>query len=118
MQQHLDSMRKIPALLWLDSNKNEGALASNRFGPTAQARTFVESLLKLGAVQVFVADPREEESRLKLEGGPYADTLIVELPEEKAKRQALFKVFAEEAKREEFASEPDVGQKQVLLWWD
>jgi hypothetical protein len=68
----LDGMRKLPALDWLDGNGNPYALASNRFGPTAKAREFVEQLLRLGAVQVYVADPMDEERRIKLEGGPYA----------------------------------------------
>jgi hypothetical protein len=114
----LDGMRKVPALAWLDGNKNAYALASNRFGPTAKAREFINELLRLGAKQVYVADPMEEESRIKREGGPYADALIVELPQDKAARSALFKVFAAEAKREGFDPEPDRGQSQVLLWWD
>lgn len=114
----LEGMRKLPALAWLEANRNPYALASNRFGPTAKAREFINELLRLGAVQVYVADPMEEERRLKLEGGPYADTLIVELPKDKAARSALFKVFAAEAKREGFDPEPDKGQDQVLLWWD
>jgi hypothetical protein len=114
----LDGMRKVPALSWLDGNKNSSALASNRFGPTAKAREFVNELFRLGAEQVYVADPMEEERRIKLEGGPYADTLIVTLPKDKAARAALFKVFAAEAKREGFDPERDRGQDQVLLWWD
>ena len=112
------SMRKLPALAWLDANNNKYALASNRFGSTAEARKFVVELFRLGAVQVYVADPMEEESRLKAEGGPYADTLIVELPADELKRAALFKVFVAEALREGFEPERDSGQKLVLLWWD
>jgi hypothetical protein len=114
----LDGMRKFPAIPWLDGNKNAYALASNRFGPTAKAREFVSELFRLGAAQVYVADPMDEESRIKLEGGPYADTLIVSLPRDKMARAALFKVFAAEARREGFSPEADRGQDQVLLWWD
>jgi len=60
----------------------------------------------------------EEKSRITREGGAYADTLIVELPVDNAKREALFKVFAAEAKHDGFRPEKDVGQKRVLLWWD
>lgn len=114
----LASMRKLPAMAWLDANQNPYALASNRFGPTAKAREFVAELLRLGAVGVDVVDPMDEERRIKLEGGPYADTLIVMLPTDKAMRAKLFKVFADEARREGFEPEPDRGQLQVLLWWD
>ncbi|WP_382176601.1 hypothetical protein [Hydrogenophaga luteola] len=114
----LKAMRKVPALAWLDANKNPYALASNRFGSTANAREFVKELHRLGAAQVFVADPRDDEHTVKQEGGPYADTLIVSLPKEKSARAALFRVFAVEAKREGFSVERDVGQGLVLLWWD
>jgi hypothetical protein len=118
MQQHIASMRRVPAIAWLDSNRNEYPLASNRFGRAAEARKFVQHLLDLGAIQVFVADPKEEESRIKLEGGPYADTLVVELPSSTEKRRQLFAIFTAEAAREGFAPEQDVGQPMVLLWWD
>jgi hypothetical protein len=115
---NFDAMKMLPALAWLDSNKNKYALASNRFESTAEARKFVVELFRRGAVQVYVADPMEEESRIKAEGGPYADTLVVELPADSAKRAALFKLFAVEAGREGFEPEYDTGQKLVLLWWD
>lgn len=114
----LEAVRKLPALAWLDENRNPSALASNRFGPTAKAREFVNELFRLGAEQVYVADPMDEERRVKLEGGPYADTLIVSLPKDSAQRAALFRVFAAEARREGFDPERDRGQGQVLLWWD
>src|SRR5215207_2446092 len=34
----LEGMDKRPALKWLEGNSNKYALASNRFGPTANAR--------------------------------------------------------------------------------
>jgi len=117
-QQYIQSMRKVPALAWLQANTNQSALATNRFGPTKEARKFVEHLFRLGAVQVYVGDPMDEATRINDEGGPYADTLIVELPDNAEVRAKLFQVFADEAKREAFDPEPDTGQRQVLLWWD
>lgn len=111
-------MRKEPAIAWLEANKNPYALASNRFGSTANAREFVNKLHRLGAVQVYIADPNDDELTVKQEGGPYADSLIVSLPTEQTARAALFTVFAAEARREGFSAERDVGQDLFLLWWD
>lgn len=115
---HIASMKKIPAREWLSTNRNESALATNRFGATANAKAFVEDLFLLGAEAVFVGDPMEEQYRIEKEGGPYADTLVVQLPDDLNKRRALFKVFSAEARREGFDSPNDIGQKQALLWWD
>ena len=111
-------MHKLDAVPWLATNKNAYPLASNRFESAAAAKAFVDELFRLGATRVYVAEPMEEESRIKSEGGPYADTLIVELPDDPGKRRTLFRLFAAEAKREAFEPERDSGQKQVLLWWD
>lgn len=113
-----EAMRTLPALEWIDANRNESALATNRFGPTAEARAFVVELLRLGAVNVYVADPKEGDRFVKEEGGPYADSLVVDLPLESSKRAALFAIFSREARREGYAPERDVGQSRVLLWWD
>jgi len=59
-QQYIQSMRKVPALAWLQANANQSALATNRFGPTKEGRKFVEHLFHLGAAQVYVGDPMEE----------------------------------------------------------
>lgn len=115
---YLDSLRMLPALPWIDANRGDSAFASNRFGPTAKAREFIEMLFEQGAVEVFVADPREEEDRILTEGGPYADTLVVVMPEDPVERAALFKVFDREAGAPTGVVSPDEGQTRVLLWWD
>jgi hypothetical protein len=117
-QQRIDAMRKIPALQWLEANRNPYPLASNRFPTAAEARVFVEELFHLGAVEVYVADPKDDEARVRAEGGPYADTLVVHLPDEAEPRRALFRRSAEEAARDGYAAEADVGQRQLVLWWD
>ena len=111
-------MRKIPALQWLEANRNPYPLASNRFPTVAEARAFVDELFKLGAVEVYVADPKDDEARVRAEGGPYADTLVVDLPDGAKQRKALFMRAAEEAARDGYAAETDIGQKQMVLWWD
>lgn len=72
--------RTAIALDWLRSNKNESALATNRFGPTSAAIEFVDELFQAGATQVYVVSRFYEPKRVAAEGGPYADELIVQLP--------------------------------------
>jgi hypothetical protein len=103
---------------WLQSNPNESALAGNRFEGTADALAFVEHLYAEGAVHVSVTGISDEPWRIELEGGPYADTLIVELPADGSQRSVLFRICNEEAWREGFSPELDSGQREVLLWWD
>ncbi len=117
-QPHAAGPRKVPARSWLASNKNANPLASNRFGTAVHAREFVESLFVAGAVEVNVVDPMEEPSRIKLEGGPYADTVVIRLPSDSAKRKSLFAIAATEAQRQGFTPTPDTGQAELVLWWD
>ncbi len=60
----------------------------------------------------------EEERRIAREGGPYADTLIVELPSDSQNRRELFRISNEESEKEGFESEVDTGQRELWLWWD
>ena len=105
-----------PALLWLEGNANPAALASNRFGETKNAIEFVRKLLEAGWEEVYVASLYTEEWRITAEGGPYADALILLLPENG--RERIFKIASEEAVRESFDPEPDIGQRELFLWWD
>src|SRR5436189_3492168 len=67
----------VEARSWLRHNSNCSAFATNRFGNTARALAFVESLYRTGATEVLVSDPRVDST-----GAPYADTLIVRCPEQ------------------------------------
>src|SRR5690606_31797461 len=78
------------ALDWLRSNKNESALATNRFGPTSAAIEFVDELFQAGATQVYIVSRFYEPERVAAEGGPYADELIVQLPNNQEQRVKLF----------------------------
>jgi hypothetical protein len=109
---------RIEAVAWLTSNENPYSFASNRFSSTDEAILFVEKLYARGAVQVLVTGIYDEAWRIEAEGGPYADTLIIILPEEKGARLDLFEIANDEAKREGFASEKDTGQEELMLWWD
>jgi hypothetical protein len=108
------------ALDWLRDNKNESALASNRFGETRNAVRFVEALYSSGARLVIV--PAEsinsDDDFVKGEGGPYADALLVSLPTDEDKRRAVIALCQKELKREGFKLEEGMSNEQIYLWWD
>src|SRR4051812_5287026 len=84
--EYVARLRKVPARAWLDTNNNSFPLASNRFRTAADARAFVENLFRTGAAEVYVGNPMEDPARVKEEGGPYADILVIVLPSDPAKR--------------------------------
>lgn len=109
------------ALEWLKSNNNPSAFASNRFGETINAIKFVEKLYELGAKDVSVIGILDEPERVKEEGGPYASTLLIELPKDIKKREEILEVYNKEIKDhglnegEEFEGWDD----NILgFWWD
>lgn len=108
------------ALDWLRENKNESALASNRFGETRNAVRFVEALYSSGARLVIVPEESitADEDTMKSEGGPYADALFVTLPEDEDKRRAVIALCQKELKREGFKLEEGMSNEQIYLWWD
>jgi hypothetical protein len=114
----LQNGRYYEAKEWLNNNKNESPLASNRFGAKENALKFVESLYETGAEGVYVVNVTDAERTIKDEGGPYADSLVVRLPSDKDRRKKLFVIYAEESKREGFDSVSDFGQKELFFWWD
>lgn len=107
---------------WLASNGNKYALAGNRFASTEDAISFVEHLYSLGAVKVTIPKSSiySSEKRLREEGGPYADALVVSLPKIQSERESLFKVANQEASNQgmTFNPEQDVKNNKLLLWWD
>jgi hypothetical protein len=109
------------ALQWLKDNKNPSALASNRFGPTVKAIAFVEKLYEAGAqvVQISEGCIRDDRQTIELEGGPYADGLVVALPTQKAKRKAVLNICTRESMREGFGdAKNQVRNNMMFLWWD
>jgi hypothetical protein len=109
---------RYEAVSWLESNPNPYAFAGNRFYSTEDALVFVKMLYEVGAVEVLVTNVYDEDWRIELEGGPYADTLIIHLPQDSEKRKKLFEISNDEAVREGFSPERDVGQETLLFWWD
>lgn len=105
-------------MAWLESNHNPYAFASNHFGKKENALKFIRNLYKQGCIKVYVTGIYDEDWRIKEEGGPYADTLVVILPDDKQKRKTIFTIHAKEAISEGFSPEKDTGQKELLFWWD
>jgi hypothetical protein len=107
------------ASAWLRAHWSEHAFATNRFGTTARAIEFVDQLYAAGASSVCV----DRVMMLAHHGwAPYADTLLVWLPDDPTKRPALFDLMNDIGKRDENGGDHavliDSGQKDVRLWWD
>jgi len=99
------------ARAWLAKNKNRHGFASNRFGDNSQALGFVRRLYQAGASMVSVSGAMREPWRIKEEGGPYADSLVVRFPKSKADRVEAAAGIAQ----------PDRITRKgttLRLWWD
>lgn len=109
---------RYEARAWLGATANLYPFASNRFHSKAAAAAFIDSLYGLGADTVYVLDVQQDSATIRLEGGPYADALLLRLPADRAARGRLFAVQAREARREGFDPDPDRGQRYLYFWWD
>lgn len=102
---------------WLGANWSASALAGNRFHGTAQALTFVEQFYAAGARHVRVDHVMFLHSHLWT---PYADTLIVDLPNDHTRRSELFELMEGTGQPDEhdrLGPLLDSGQESVRLWW-
>ncbi|WP_156939762.1 hypothetical protein [Clostridium lundense] len=109
------------ALEWLINNNNPSALASDRFGETINAIKFVEKLYELGAVKVSVVGIWDEQERIEKEGGSYASTLLVQLPNDTKKRERILDVYNKEIEESSLNDgEEFEGWNENILafWWD
>jgi hypothetical protein len=107
------------ALSWLTSNKNDCALAGNRFHTTAAAIEAVKRLYTAGATAVYVGIPLDESERIQKDGGPYADALEIVFPEEKTKEvMAVVRSLRPDAggKMKEIIKKD--RYRLAMLWWD
>ena len=105
------------ARAWLQAGRSPSALATNRFGTTADASRFVEQLYAAGASCVIVDHittlPHDE-------GEPYADELIVVLPDD-VRRKSIVNLIEHEGRPDTVDDQPhvlDQGHGSVRLWWD
>ena len=106
------------ALTWLRATHNDSALATNRFSTTGNAVTFVEQLYAAGATDVRIDNimmlPNHRWT-------PYADALIVDLPDDGRKRHELLELIEHVGRPDEDAGEPPpdfIGPSSVRMWWD
>jgi hypothetical protein len=109
---------RFEARRWLLGNRNPSALASSRFETTAAALRFVDRLVAAGAESVFVTGVSSEPWRVKAQGGPYADALVIVLPEDNARREDLFRLINREVVKAGMPVQYDEGQEDMLLWWN
>ena len=110
--------RRYEARQWLQTNSNKLAFAGNRFGETINALNFVEDLYALGARKVEVTNIFNEKWRIRENGGPYADTLIVTLPDDSRQRYDLIELATAEMEKEGFPTGSNFGGRRLILWWD
>ena len=110
---------KPEAREWLAQNRNPHAFAGNRFVDSREALIFVNLLYELGAVNVWVDHILDEARRIDEQGGPYADTLIVELPQDSAARARLFELHERElAEGQGLDTGLYTGAGTLIFWWD
>ncbi|WHY83973.1 hypothetical protein QNH39_14900 [Neobacillus novalis] len=105
-------MKTFEALEWLKSNNNPSALATDRFGETANAIKFVEKIYELGALKVNVIGILDEQERIEDEGGPYATALIVDLPQDHEKRNRIIEFYKIEIE------EQGICEGEGILEWN
>jgi hypothetical protein len=104
---------------WLGANWSPSAFASNRFGTTALALEFVERLYSAGAEGVGIDNvtmlPRRDWT-------PYADTLIVKMPEAPSAREALMEMIRSVGQPDDIKDDParfgEKGRKRIRLRWN
>ena len=107
------------ALEWLSHNPNPRSFT--RFRDTLEALVFVQKLYALGAVEVFVTGILCEEWRIEIEGGPFADTLVVHLPKDSRQRKDLLDLYSEEVLKHgcnEGDGAVSIVDDFVTMWWD
>ena len=101
---------------WLRARRNPSALATNRFGATAEALKFVEQLYAEGASCVIVDHIEMVKDD---QGEPYADELIVVFPND-ARRKAIFDLIEHEGRPDTIDDEHEIidqGRGSARLWW-
>ena len=118
----LTSSHGPEALEWLRNNRSAAGLAGNRFSSTQAAIAFVDGLYAAGARRVFIPDDaiRADPVELRESGGPYADAIVIELPERN--REALYQLFEREAALEGYddmkGDQSVIDGRYLYLWWD
>jgi hypothetical protein len=104
----------VEARAYLRKHKKGAVFAANQF-TREQAIEFVEGLYAAGAVRVMIENiSHDHESQ---DGGPHADSMTVELPQDGDARARVFSVINTVGEPEDTPFVDD-GEPQVGLWWD
>ena len=103
---------RYEARAWLAATANPYPFASNRFESREAVAAFFDTLYAFGAETVYVLNVEDEQE------GPYADALLLRVPDERAARGRLFEIDAREARHEGFDPDEDTGQRYLYFWWD
>ena len=105
------------ALEWLRANWSPSAFATSRFQSTAAALEFVRQLYDAGAKFVAIDNVVMLPNN---QWAPYADTLIVDLPDDPATRRELLDLMERVGRPDEDAGGRlhAWGESAVRLWWD
>jgi hypothetical protein len=117
----LTSTNGPEALEWLRNNKSASGFAGNRFDSTNAAIAFVQEVYAAGAKRVFIPDDAIRADAIELpECGPYADAMVIELPD--AGREAIYLLFEREAASEGCddmrGNQSVIDGRYLYLWWD
>ena len=99
---------------WILWNRNKyGGFAGNRFDSRQAACKAVRAIYDAGASMVRVAGIHDEPYRIKEEGGPYADVLVVYVKDPVKERFVI-----ETIKRLEPDEFNRIGKGVFRVWWD
>lgn len=113
-------MSRLEACRWLKSNQSEHAFAGNRFNSNEAALRFIENLYQKGALSVIIDNIFRERWRIKEYGGPYADTLIVVMPEDHIQKEQLIQISQAEYNQSPAGFERIIDDEHniIIFWWD
>lgn len=120
-EEKMERLNAAEALSWLqetgelDLRTISGSNGSDDEWPAEVAIQIVQELYSLGAVKITAI---EIEGRDQPDAMQYTSTLIIELPQESAKRVSLFAWSAGFARATGWDPPTDEGQKYLLLWRD
>jgi len=103
---------------WLAGNRRENPIAVNHFWTRAEAERFIDQLYSAGAERVWAENIAYHDAEEW--GGPYTDSLTVELPREGEARARVIALCNQHcmADASTGAQFLDSGQPLLQLWWD
>ncbi|MEZ6047047.1 MAG: hypothetical protein R3C11_15985 [Planctomycetaceae bacterium] len=101
------------ALSWLKAGLDTDSHLLSEGWPTQESIDFIQRFYDAGAVEVLAVDIDQYEDGMENTG-----KLVIKLPEDPAKREAVLGLGGEIAMRNGFSQEPDQGQTYLFLMLD